>query len=276
MSERTFGPPPEISVVVPFYNESGAVASLIDEIRASLDGAGRPSFEIVAVDDGSQDATRELLQRAAAADPRVRVLAQPNRGQAAALLSGLRAARAPILATMDGDGQNDPADLPRLLPLLADADMVVGIRTDRADSRLRRSMSRFANRIRGRILGDGVDDSGCALKVFRKEVAESFLPIRTLYSFMPALAVGAGFRVAQTPVRHRARTTGTSNYGLAQFWWKPALDLLGVWWFVRRRAPPAVAIDCSNPTPGEGSDHRDDSNGRGQAANPHAAARGPL
>jgi dolichol-phosphate mannosyltransferase len=136
---------------------------------------------------------------------------------------------------MDGDGQNCPADVPGLLAGRGNADMIVGIRQNRQDSWLRRKISRLANAVRSRILGDGMRDGGCALKVFRREVVSSFIPIRTLYSFMPAMAVAAGFRVVEAPVTHRARGGGKSNYGLQVFLWRPVLDLLGVWWFSRRR-----------------------------------------
>lgn len=229
---------PEISVVIPFYNEEEVVVSVVEEVLVALRTLGL-RYEVLAVDDGSSDHTGELLDEAARRDAGLRVLHQrPNRGQAAALYRGLRAARASIVATMDGDGQNDPADLSALLPLLAQADMVVGIRATRNDSWLRRRMSRLANAVRGRVLRDHMRDSGCALKVFRREVVDAFIPIRTLYSFMPALAVAAGFRLSQQVVHHRARRGGTSSYGLRQFLWRPLLDLLGIWWFTRRRFPP--------------------------------------
>jgi dolichol-phosphate mannosyltransferase len=139
---------------------------------------------------------------------------------------------------MDGDGQNDPADIATLCGALGEVDMIVGIRAERSDSWLRRRMSRVANAVRGLVLRDGVRDSGCALKVFRREVVESFIPIRTLYSFMPALAVAGGHRVAQRQVRHRPRRAGKSSYGLRVMLWRPFLDLLGVWWFTRRRFAP--------------------------------------
>ena len=139
---------------------------------------------------------------------------------------------------MDGDGQNVPADIPRLVGRLGDADMVAGIRGQRRDRRLRRVMSRIANGIRGLVLGDGMTDSGCALKAFRREVVDSFLPMRTLYSFMPALAVAAGFKVVQETVQHRERRAGVSKYGLLVMLWRPALDMLGVWWWRHRRFPP--------------------------------------
>lgn len=234
MSEPRLPVEPVYSVVVPFYNEVGSAPALIAEIEAAMDALGEP-WELLMVDDGSRDATGELLAAAAARRPELRYLClQRNRGQAAALDAGLRRARGAVLITMDGDGQNDPADIPALLALLDPADMVVGIRAGRRDGWLRRAMSRLANSIRGRMLDDRMRDSGCALKVFRAEVASSFLPLKTLYSFMPALARAGGFRLAEHPVRHRPRVAGQSSYGFVAFLWRPALDLLGVWWFRKR------------------------------------------
>jgi dolichol-phosphate mannosyltransferase len=230
-------------VVVPFYNEAEAIPRLCEEIRAALDALDG-SAEAVLVDDGSSDRSAELLAAEAAADPRFRVLTnRANRGQASALLRGFRAARGGVIATLDGDGQNDPADLPRLLDLLASSDMVVGVRTDRRDAWLRRVMSRLANGVRGVVLGDGMRDAGCAAKVFRREVLVSFLPIRSLYSFMPALARASGFRIVQTPVRHRPRLGGRSSYGIRRFAWRPLLDMFGVLWFIHRRCPVDRADD---------------------------------
>jgi glycosyltransferase involved in cell wall biosynthesis len=245
---------PELSVVIPFHDEEASARFVIDELRAELErlrlGPAFDAFEIVAVDDGSTDQTGEILEAAAREDPRIRVLrSRDNRGQAAALYWGLCEARAPILATMDGDGQNDPAGIPALLDALAGADMAVGIRALRQDSWLRRAMSRLANAVRARLLGDRLRDSGCALKAMRREVVSSFLPIRTLYSFMPALAKGAGFRLAEREVPHRPRRGGRSSYGLRQFLWRPLVDLLGVLWFLRRRFPPPVERRSAAETP---------------------------
>jgi glycosyltransferase involved in cell wall biosynthesis len=227
----------QLSVVIPFYDEEESAGPLLAELRPVLDGLGEP-YEVLLVDDGSRDATAARLQAVAAAWPEARVLElEVNQGQASALLCGLHAAAGRVLVTLDGDGQNDPADIPKLLPALAGADMVAGVRTQRNDSALRRWMSRTANRVRGRVLGDGLRDSGCALKAFRREVVGSFIPIRTLYSFMPALAVGAGYRVVEAEVGHRARTRGRSKYGLRVMLWRPFVDMLGVWWFLSRRIP---------------------------------------
>jgi glycosyltransferase involved in cell wall biosynthesis len=234
-AELAPGDSPEISVVIPFYNEEQCAGFVIDEVRTVLDSIGRP-YEVVAIDDGSKDGTLAALKASARDDPRFRILTwQPNRGQAAALYWGLHQARGAAIVTMDGDGQNDPAEIAGLLAGLGEADMVVGIRANRKDSWLRRRMSRVANAVRGRILRDHVRDSGCALKAFRREVVGSFIPLQTLYSFMPALAVAGGFRLAQREVHHRPRHGGTSSYGLWKMLWRPLLDLLGVWWFTRRR-----------------------------------------
>lgn len=193
----------------------------------------------MAVDDGSTDDTAAVLRSVAAEWPALRVLTLArNQGQAPALFAGMRAALGAVIVTMDGDGQNVPADLPMLIGRLAEADMVAGIRAQRRDGWLRRTMSRIANGIRGRLLGDGMTDSGCALKAFRREVVDAFLPMRTLYSFMPALAVAAGFKVIEVPVQHRERRAGVSKYGLLVMLWRPALDMLGVWWWRHRRFPP--------------------------------------
>ncbi len=234
MSDSRAGGEPVYSVVVPFYNEADTAADLVAEIERAMLRLGEP-WELLMVNDGSRDATAAILAAAAAAHANYRHLRLPkNRGQAAALAAGLARARGRFVVTMDGDGQNDPADIPALVPLLADADMVVGIRAGRRDSFLRRAMSKLANAIRGRLLDDRMQDSGCALKVFRREVVPVLLPLKTLYSFMPALAKAGGFRLAELPVNHRPRQGGRSSYGFVAFLWKPAVDLVGVWWFRKR------------------------------------------
>lgn len=223
------------SVVAPLYNEAANVDALLSELRAVLSTLGG-SYEVILVDDGSRDGTRAAVQRAIRDWPECRLVAfQRNQGQAAALLVGMRQARGAIVVTLDGDGQNVPGDIPDVLAALAGADLVVGARQARQDSRLRLAMSRVANAIRSRCLGDGVHDAGCGLKAMRREVVDAFIPIRTLYSFMPAFAVAAGYRVVERPVRHRPRRAGTANYGLRTFAWRPLVDMLGVWWFTRRR-----------------------------------------
>lgn len=230
---------PPLSLVIPVYNESGNILPLAEQCAAVLESQGR-DYEILFVDDGSTDATAAELAAAQARWPRIRVHAMPrNSGQAAALLAGLRAARCDLLATMDGDGQNDPRDLPALLALVAagTVDLACGWRVDRHDTPLRRAMSRLANTVRRTVLGDGVHDSGCQLRVFRRAVVDALYPMELMQSFVPALAVAAGFRVGELPVRHHARTRGDSKYGLGRLWWRPAVAMLGLrWrmWFGRR------------------------------------------
>jgi len=225
----------DYSVATPLYNEAGNVDLLLTELRdalSNLDG----SYEVVLVDDGSLDETRALVMRAIRNWPECRLVAfRHNQGQAAALLTGMRQARGAVIVTLDGDGQNVPADIPRVVAALGNADLVVGARQARQDSHVRLAMSRVANAIRSRFLGDAVTDSGCGLKAMRREVVDAFIPIRTLYSFMPALAVAAGYRVVECPVQHRARRAGVANYGLRTFAWRPLVDMIGVWWFTRRR-----------------------------------------
>ncbi len=230
---------PDFSVVIPFYNEAENLSSLLHEVLEVMNGQPG-TWEGVLVSDGSTDGTAAALRELATRHACLRPLCLGvNRGQAAALYTGLLAARGRRIITMDGDGQNVPADIPDLLKAMHDtnADMVVGIRQGRQDSRLRLIMSRLANRVRGRILRDGVSDSGCALKVIRSDALQALLPIRTLYSFMPAMVASAGFKVVQIPVRHRARSGGCSGYGLRVFLWRPVVDMLGMWWFTHRCLP---------------------------------------
>jgi len=226
---------PDYSVVIPFYNESDAAPLLIEEILSVMRTLpGIP--ECICVDDGSTDSTASVLEQLSETyGPVIRIIRFPvNRGQAAALMHGVLQARGETVVTMDGDGQNDPSDIPMLLKELENADLVCGIRAERNDTALRRIMSRLANRIRGRVLGDGMQDSGCALKAMRREIVRALIPIRTLYSFIPAMAVASGFRVVEVPVHHRARNGGLSNYGFRRFAIMPLVDMLGLLWFRRR------------------------------------------
>jgi glycosyltransferase involved in cell wall biosynthesis len=196
------------------------------------------SYEAILVNDGSSDATGQLIDESSTDWPQARPIhfAQ-NVGQAGALLRGLQAAAGQWIFTIDGDGQHDLADFHVLLGARSTGDLVIGIRQPRHDSWLRRAMSRLANSVRGWMLQDHVTDTGCALKLFRREVVDSLIPIRTLYSFIPAMAVNRGFRVVEVPVRHLPRLHGKSSYGLSVFFWKPAADMLALWWLFQRRIP---------------------------------------
>lgn len=225
---------PEFSVVIPFYNEEYAAGRVVAELALALDRQDR-AWEAILVDDGSTDGTAAVLRSACARLPRCRLVQHPrNRGQGAALMSGFAAARGAIFGMMDGDGQNPPEDFARLLALLDRADFVNGIRAARHDTFFRKRASRLANRVRGGLLGDGLSDAGCALKVFRREIAANFWPFPMLNPFMGAIARSAGYRVVETPVTHRSRIGGVSKYGFGTVAWKPAVDLLAIWWILRR------------------------------------------
>ncbi|MBI5692407.1 MAG: glycosyltransferase family 2 protein [Verrucomicrobia bacterium] len=231
---------PALSLVIPLYNEAGNILPLVERAVEVLGASGRP-YEVILVNDGSTDGTGAEIGAAAARWPQVRELRlEQNSGQARALLAGLREARGEFLATMDGDGQNDPADLPQLLALVegGTVDLACGWRVDRHDSRLRRIMSRVANAVRSRFLGDGVHDSGCQLRVMRRAVRDAFYPMELMQSFVPALAVAGGFRVGERPVRHHARLQGESKYGLGRLWWRPAVAMLGLRWRMWRKVRP--------------------------------------
>ena len=226
---------PSFAVVVPFFNEERNVGVVSRELRSVLEGE-LGGGEVILVDDGSTDQTGTKLDEIARNWPACHVFhLRQNSGQSAALLFGFSQTTAPILITLDGDGQNDPNDIPKLLARLDGVDMVVGARVERQDSWMRRKISRVANHLRSKWLGDGLSDAGCALKVFRREVVSAFIPIRTLYSFMPSLAVAAGFRVAEVPVKHRQRAHGDSKYSVRSFLIRPIVDCIGVHWFRSRR-----------------------------------------
>ena len=223
------------SIVVPFYNESSNAVPLIREIR-SVTATWSDPYEAIFIDDGSADYTAAAIRDEIVTWPEARLLQLfENYGQATALYFGMQASRGDYLILLDGDGQNDPRDIPRLLKALDGADLVVGVRRDRQDSAARLIMSRIGNTVRSCLLKDGIKDSGCGLKAFRREVIQSFIPIQTLYSFMPAMAMSAGYHLTQLPVRHRPRKSGKSKYGIRVFAWRPVIDLLGVWWFCQRR-----------------------------------------
>jgi dolichol-phosphate mannosyltransferase len=230
------------SIVIPVYNEEDVVEALLDELNGLVSMSTWSSdYEILMIDDGSSDRTAEIIGirfQNWSQGHLIRLVR--NCGQAAALYYGMKRASGQVVILLDGDGQNDPRDIPKVLAPLDEVDMVVGVRVERRDSLTRRAMSRLANAARSRILQDGVVDSGCGIKAFHRRVIDAFIPMRTLYSFMPALAVSAGFTVRQVPVHHRPRSGGKSKYGVRQFLWKPLLDLLGVWWFSLRRCPLAT------------------------------------
>jgi len=230
--------PVDLSVVIPVHNEAEPIAALLDEIAACLDGA--LDYEIVVVDDGSSDTTPRVLQECRARLPRLRVLRQRQRsGQSAAIASGVAAARAPWIATLDGDGQNDPADLLKLYREMQRAQdpglLIAGYRRLRRDSLLRRFSSRIANRVRSALLADQTPDTGCGLKLFSREMFLSLPQFDHMHRFLPALVLRQGGRVASVEVNHRERRLGRSKYGVHNRLWVGIVDLFGVWWLIRRR-----------------------------------------
>lgn len=219
---------PRYSLVVPVFNEAGNILPLIEATVAVLDRFSGGS-EIILVDDGSTDGTDGEIAAAIARWPRCRALVHPrNLGQNHALLAGLREARGVIILTMDGDGQNDPRDLPLLFaPVEAgELDLACGWRFDRRDSWLRRRMSRLANAVCRRMLRDNLHDNGCQLRAMRREVAAVLFPFELLQSFIPAIAVANGFKVGEFKVRHHPRLHGRAKYGFRQLWWRPAVAML--------------------------------------------------
>ncbi|MFQ3671705.1 MAG: glycosyltransferase family 2 protein [Verrucomicrobiia bacterium] len=218
---------PKISIVIPFFNEEENVTAVLREIREKV-----PEAEIVAVDDGSTDRTAELIR----AEPGVTGLFFPrNLGQSAALYGGLYRATGEWLVMMDGDGQNDPADIPALVEAMSRADFVCGYRRKRNDSWQKRVASRIANGIRSRVLGDGCRDTGCTLKAIRREHLQHLVPFNALHRFLPALLRSAGLSMVEVPANHRARRFGVSKYTVAGRAWRGLRDLLGVRWLLSRR-----------------------------------------
>lgn len=221
---------PAISVVVPLYNEQDNVAELQRQISEALAGH---DYELVLVDDGSTDQT---ASRVAQSD-RVRLLRfEGNAGQSAAMYAGIQAARGGVIATLDGDLQNDPGDIPAMVARLNEGfDLVCGYRARRRDTAFKRLQSRIANAVRSRFVGDGVRDTGCTLKVMRRECREALVPFNGMHRFIPALVRNLGFRVTEMPVNHRPRIHGVSKYGFGNRAWRATMDMLGVRWLNSRR-----------------------------------------
>ena len=228
---------PEISVIVPVRNEAGNVAPLIAEIAAAL--AGR-SFELIYVNDGSTDDTGAELTKLQAQHPWLRQVRHAQScGQSAALRTGIAAARGAIVATLDGDGQNDPAYLPKLIDALKQGGprmgLIAGQRVGRKASGFKRFQSRFANAVRNAILRDGTRDTGCGLKAMPRDVALALPYFDGLHRFLPALVRREGRDIGYVDVIDRPRHSGVSNYGFWDRLWVGILDLCGVWWLIRRK-----------------------------------------
>jgi dolichol-phosphate mannosyltransferase len=221
---------PAVSVVVPLFNEEENVPILQRELEAALSGF---AYEIIFVDDGSTDATVARIQQS----ERVRVLPfSKNAGQSAAMYAGLHAARGAVAVLIDGDLQNDPADIPKLVREIdSGADLVCGYRAVRKDTTVKRLTSRIANFVRSRFTKDGVRDTGCTLKAMRRECVDALVPFKGMHRFIPALVKGAGYKLVEVPVNHRARKFGVSKYGLGNRAVRATVDMFGVRWLLSRQ-----------------------------------------
>ena len=230
----------DVSVVVPLYNEEQSVAMLQRELADALTGL---DYEIIFVDDGSQDETGARI----AANSRTRVLHfEKNAGQSAAIFAGLQAVGSEIAVLIDGDLQNDPADIPRLLAEISrGADLVCGYRARRKDTLLKRISSRVANFVRSRFTRDGVRDTGCTLKAMRRDCIGALVPFKGMHRFIPALVKGAGYRLVEIPVNHRPRRFGQSKYGLGNRALRATVDMFGVRWLLSRRLNYQVRDDSA-------------------------------
>ena len=235
---------PQLSILLPAYNEEACIAHVIREVAEVLRGLGRP-FEIVVVDDGSTDATGQRLGELQADIPELRVLRlQRNSGQSAALGAAFRAARGEIFITLDADGQNDPADIPALLAPLVSCDLCCGYRVKRQDTWSKRLGSRLANAVRNRALRETIRDTGCTLKAFRAAWTQELpMQFRGMHRFLPALLAMAGARITEIPVNHRPRVAGQSKYTnwgrLKETLW----DLWAVRWMQKRYRSRALAAE---------------------------------
>jgi glycosyltransferase involved in cell wall biosynthesis len=229
---------PAVSVVVPVRNEAGNIALLVAEIAKALQGHW--AFEIVYVNDGSTDGTDAELKRLMALHPFLRcVRHKQSCGQSSAVRTGVAAARGTMVATIDGDGQNDPAFIPAMLKALEAGaprvGLIAGQRVGRKASGFKKLQSRIANGVRGFVLRDGTRDTGCGLKAFRREVFLNLPYFDGLHRFLPALVRRDGYEIGYVDVVDRPRASGVSNYGLWDRLWVGILDLAGVWWLIRRK-----------------------------------------
>jgi glycosyltransferase involved in cell wall biosynthesis len=228
-------PPPEISIVVPAYNEEESLIPLASAITETLAVHG-VAYEILFVDDGSMDHTARVVRELAVRQREVRLIRfRYNAGQSAALDAGFKQARGQVVVTLDADLQNDPHDIPRLLEMLKDYDVVCGIRQGRQDTWLRRMSSTFANDLRRRVLHDDIVDVGCSLRAYRRYCLASIKLYNGMHRFLPVLLQIEGFHIGQVPVRHHPRQYGRSKYNTRNRAWRALLDLLAVRWMQSRR-----------------------------------------
>lgn len=225
---------PSLSLVIPVYNEEANVAECAREVIAAAT-ASADDWEVIFVDDGSVDGTADALRRVREREPRVRVIRhRTNAGQTAAFATGFAAASREVIVTLDGDLQNDPADISKLLEPMPEYDVVCGIRADRKDTAVKRITSQIANGIRNWATGDDIVDTGCSLKAYKREYVQKLKLYTGMHRFLPTLLKLEGCRVAQVPVHHRERKAGQSKYGFHNRLLRPIVDLLAVRWMQKR------------------------------------------
>jgi glycosyltransferase involved in cell wall biosynthesis len=250
----------DLSIVIPVRNEAPNIAPLVAEIRAALDG--RLAYEILYVDDGSSDGTADEIRTLQTTMPQLRLVRHAKScGQSAAIRSGVKRARAAWIATLDGDGQNDPADIPKFWQLAREAPaspplLLNGNRRKRQDSGMKRLASRIANRVRGRLLRDATPDTGCGLKLFPRALFIDLPYFDHMHRFLPALVLREGGEVRSVVVNHRPRRRGVSNYGVLDRLAVGIVDLIGVMWLQRRGARPVIVEEGAQrpvelPSPAE-------------------------
>lgn len=253
---------PVLSVVVPVFNEAGNIGPLAGQIGEALD-SWDSNYEIVFVDDGSTDGSWAEIRRAHALNPKVRGLRHlENGGQSAALWTGFQATHSPLLATLDGDLQNDPMDLPKMVRELSGVDFISGQRINRQDNWIRRTSSRLARWARRAVLKVDVCDTGCAVRVFRRNCLEGIFPFAGFHRFLPVLVHANGRKTLEVPVAHRRRAAGVSKYGIGNRLFCGLYDLFAIAWYQRRRITPvrfvsleereidaANAVELSSPWP---------------------------
>lgn len=225
--------PPQLSILVPVYNEAENVKPMVREAAAAF--AESIAYELVFIDDGSRDRTWEEILAAVRDHPEVRGLRHvKNRGQSAAVWTGILRTTTPLIATLDGDLQNDPADIPRFIPALAEADLICGVRQKRQDTWVRRVSSNIARWVRKSFLGVDFQDTGCALRLFKRELAGHLIPFNGMHRFLPLLAYWGGAVVKEMPVHHRSRQFGVSKYGIWNRLGRGIADVLALRWYRRR------------------------------------------
>lgn len=238
--------PLEVSIVVPFFNEAENVVPMVDELTRTF-APTRFDWEMVLVDDGSTDGTWQSICSVSLRDSRVRGLRHiNNRGQSAAVWTGITRSTGAMICTLDGDLQNDPSELPRMLEMLTEVDFVSGHRVNRQDNGIRKLSSRVARGVRMWALRSDFADTGCALRAFKRRSLEGVFPFNGLHRFLPILVEGNGSRAVEIPVKHRQRLAGVSKYGIWNRLGRGIWDLMAMAWYQRRRIAPVEVV----PTPG--------------------------